>query len=41
MQLLPKASNISSDERSKLLLARLLYDDADILCMDECLDDFD
>ena len=31
---------MSSDERKKILLARVLYDDGDIFCFDLCFDDW-
>lgn len=40
MEILHNASNISTDERKKLLLARVLYHDGDLFCLDYCFDDW-
>jgi ATP-binding cassette subfamily C (CFTR/MRP) protein 1 len=40
MEILPNTENISIDEKKKLLLARVLYQDGDIYCLDECFDNW-
>jgi ATP-binding cassette subfamily C (CFTR/MRP) protein 4 len=38
MEILDNGANLSIDERKKLLLARLLYTDGEIYCLDKCFD---
>jgi ABC-type transport system involved in cytochrome bd biosynthesis fused ATPase/permease subunit len=40
IELLENATNISIDEMRKIMLARVLYHGGDILCLDNCFDDW-
>lgn len=40
MEIVSGASNISTDEKKKILLARVLYSEGDIVCLDSCFDEW-
>lgn len=40
MEIVSGASNISTDEKKKILLARVLYSESDIVLLDSCFDEW-